>query len=125
MGSLQDVSALRTAKELIDSEDKWTQVWFAADADNQMCSTDEAVRFCAVGALYKAQGISLFAPKTRAITDPLHYLESTTPVVVAEDDRGGEIHVNIPPQAYNDAEGRTHEEIMEWYDKAISMAMPR
>lgn len=138
MGSLKDVYALQQAKAVIENPAHWGKGWLAKDArGHEECTTsDYAQTFCAVGALYRALGISsdvaggrftgaYKAVNSRTFTDPFHYLAATTPVVIMEDDRGGEVAVNIPPTAYNDAEERTHDEVMEWYDRAIAKAIPR
>ena len=93
----------RKARELV--EKGWHQGQFAADRQGRECSAfdDEAACFCAWGALRRSRanlGIRLpFGP----LLEPLQGVIG-----------------DVEPTAWNDAPGRTKEEVLEAFDRAIS-----
>lgn len=98
MDKPEALKILDEAKRLI-IEKGWTQGYYARNAAGEraafMC--DEATSFCVLGAAYRAAG-----------EGPADYIRDAL-VAVAP---AGE------PAVYNDAEGRTKEEILTLLDKA-------
>lgn len=96
---------LKQAKSLIDSPEKWTTEFVARNAQGGCVAetSDEAICFCSVGALYKQAHISglPYIPQ-----DSWKYLRSGTNGVEAP--------------KYNDS--HTHAEVMLAWDKAIALA---
>lgn len=107
------LEALQGARELIATPDKWTQGHIARDKDGEPCDvlSEDAVCFCAIGALYKVVGI-----------EPLYYAgadESKIGVLV-----GAEAlmraAINGLPADYNDRS--THDDVMTMFNSAIVRA---
>jgi hypothetical protein len=116
-----NVSILTTlieARRLIN--DGWSQKTFAQDSKGNMCDwrSKRAERFCSVGALYKATShgreydscadIVLCGVVFQVLAGHIDpgYVESSSCIVT-----------------YNDAKGRTKEEVLDAFDRAIAAQM--
>lgn len=95
---------LRAAKALVDTPEKWLQGRYAADenGDPRCVNELDAVRFCALGAIYKA---AVGAGSDYHLARDAFY------------DVAGEI-----VSEWNDAPARTHAEVMAAFDAAIAKA---
>lgn len=93
------------AKELISTEEKWTQGAYGRQADGTLISfTDpRACRFCTMGALFRASAEDMdgFDGANRALSQAI-----------------GTRSIGIV--AFNDS--HTHAEVMAMFDKAIRIA---
>lgn len=108
------LTALIEARRLINNG--WTRTTFARDAGGHMCDwgADWATSFCSIGAIYRA-------------TDwrSTHNTEVCMRVfeALAENMFPGYGEPSGQVVLYNDARGRTKEEILEAFDKTIAAQM--
>jgi hypothetical protein len=98
---------LQKAREILTPPGAWTQGQFARNADGVGCSEyrDEAVCFCAVGALHRAAW--------RVNSAPEWYYDALRALIAV---------VGHSIGSWNDAEGRTQAEVLAAFDKAIDAA---
>lgn len=98
------LATLRRARKLLSDESRWTQRVHARDARGRTCDprSAAAVCWCAVGALCRAKDIPL------DIANPA--LDVLAAVI------GPGVHV----VDWNDAEGRTHADVLAVFDRAIA-----
>ena len=116
--SKEDTHAvLVAARALLTPPAAWTRVAFARnEAGNSTISGDpSAVCWCAVGAVNRAARTQFGVCGLQAMT-AVDALATALGALVA-DTSGG-------VAAYNDAPERTHEEILELFDKAIDATAP-
>lgn len=105
---------LEKAKSLIDAPEKWTQGAWARGAKGGRVTFyhSEAACFCAQGAIMKAAYY--------------HQVDGPMPSInKAKDALLSAINLNaneISIHEWNDSLYRTHEEVMEAFDKAIALA---
>jgi len=103
----ETVEILRKAKALIDAPEKWSKRFAAANAAGAMVlpTHREARRFCALGAIARAQKADYIL---------------AGPVVTAF--RSGAALGSRPISSWNDAPGTTHADVMAAFDRAIELA---
>lgn len=98
--------ALQKAKELISTPEKWAQGDIAFDSNGEPTSALSicAERWCSLGAIVRVDGgvNYTFGNSRRMLSDALS---------------GNKI------ADWNDATGRTHEEVMDAFDRAIALAI--
>lgn len=103
------VDVLEMAKERLRGH--WCQGDYAMTDDGESCPTKTpGCRVCAHGAV-----ISIDIPDWRHVKSSVYALLDTA----AEQASNG-VHPSAP--SYNDAEGRTEEEVLALFDKAIELA---
>ena len=118
------VKNLQAARDLLAGEGAWFQGWYAGvdgQEDMELNANDpKANCWCALGALQKV-GIpgdgdadpGLFeSPEVQALVAAIN----STGFVLPQESK-----VSLPVAYYNDAEGRTQEEILAVFDKAIAV----
>ena len=113
---MEPYQVLTKARNIIAKPGGWTQGWFARDAKGERTDIegDEAVSFCAMGALYRAHHESKvrnfdLAPSVRflmAVVDKNKHLEG-----------GGVVQ-------FNDS-ANSADEVVAVFDKAIALASER
>ncbi len=91
---------LRKAKGLIDSPEKWIKGWFGRPAAGSQVITC----FCSVGAIRRADDMSF----GRTYCSAIYVMEQVV---------GGDSIA-----LWNDAQERTHPEVMAAFDRAIAIA---
>lgn len=94
---------LIAAKALIDTPEKWTQGWYAKDANGKHISdqSPDATCFCSIGAMWAV------AHEIQFVDDALVFLgRATRPAI----------------PTWNDAPERTHAEVMDAFARAIELA---
>jgi len=112
MGEIMKPSeVLRAARELISVPERWTQGAFARAANGNPigCLTDNATCFCSSGAILRGAP-NCYDHIRAAAFDTLEWAMG----VRQDSDE------NIA--TFNDAEGRTHAEVLERFDRAIARA---
>lgn len=100
---------LINAKNLISDKKHWCKKTEAKDSSGHPVSvySEKAVRWCALGAIKRVYPeFSLFKEGWAAIQLMTKYIPDNYPTITE----------------YNDYPSRTHEQIMKWFDKAISAA---
>jgi hypothetical protein len=104
---MNTVEILKAARDLIADETKWTQGYFAKDAQGKYVSPldVEAACFCAIGAVSRVSGQPSFETDK---SEPARYLWE---VIGVSDQFVFE---------FNDT--HTHPEVIELFDKAIARA---
>jgi hypothetical protein len=106
---MRAVDILKAAKEKIATPDKWTQGAYAKDANGYAVveTSNKAACFCSLGAIYAAN------PRKEGTPNWDAQLAARDLASVV----GKQSIVN-----WNDEEGRTHEEVLAAFDKAIERA---
>jgi hypothetical protein len=105
MDKAQKIAKLKEARELISQEGAWTQGYSARDANGDVanCLSEEATCFCMIGAI--------------ARVDPVGW-----PTLRGALYRGDEALMEHGIAAWNDMSGRTQEEVVAMFDRAIEIA---
>ena len=98
---METIEVLRAARAGWPTTDSWVQYVFAVDAQSRSCPSDheDAVAWCVIGRVTSVGD-------GRAVDDALTALEDALGGVLAD---------------WNDAEGRTVEEVADLFDRAIAM----
>lgn len=112
------LTALIEARRLINNG--WARTSFARNANGHMCDwgSKEAEQFCSVGAIYRATdwgntcNSSVCLEVFKALDQHMMPDGRSYP--------SGHVHVVL---SYNDARGRTKEEVLEAFDKTIAAQM--
>lgn len=103
-GSPQSVAAhLERARILLAQRDVWTQNAYARDVADRIVDSQsaDAVRFCCSGALYTTE-------------HPLHGSVAARAIVSRV--------IGHDLEVWNDAPGRRHKEVIDAFDRAITLA---
>ena len=98
----------------------WAQHWFVYDDKGQKCSiiSDEAASFCGRGALDRI----FYTPTDRGIYSwDLHEAASALLSEIAKEFGSTPAHLD-PYTFWQDKNGRTKEEVLELFDRAIDRA---
>jgi hypothetical protein len=100
------------ARNLLSDEGSWTQGWFAHDAQGkQIDPTDDgACRWCAVGAVRKANKDLGFEPQTYPVVAAEQVLRSVVKGSISE---------------WNDDGERNHSQVLSALDTAIDKVLDR
>ena len=98
---------LTTARALIATPDKWTQGAYRRDAAGEMCKPENAVCWCAVGALADIINSPNLTEddELRIFEEARHAIEKANQITTLE--------------SFNDAPNRTHAEVLAAFDRAI------
>lgn len=117
------VKNLQAARDLLAGEGAWFQGWYAGiggGVDTELDARDpRATCWCSLGALQKV-GV-----EGRGDLDPELFKSPEVQTLSAAINSTGFVapgDVSVPVAYYNDAEGRTQEEILAVFDKAIELA---
>lgn len=103
---MKPLTILKKARKLIEKPERWCQNAYFRNKDEVPCNMDEAVSFCAVGAIRKVTGWS---------GDGCEGQDEAFAAARALDaaTKGGDI------VSYNDRSFRRHAQILAVYDRAI------
>lgn len=103
---LNDLKVLKKAREILSDPARWTKKTYARTDDGTpvLVSDPLAVKFCTVGACYKAAAELGLPPKT---PDALY-------TVINEEPGFGGV------ASFNDQTDRTHADVLGLFDKAIT-----
>jgi hypothetical protein len=102
---LRDALILTTARALIEKPERWTRNAYRRDAKGDLCGQEFAVCWCATGALSQAS-------RQLGVTGDWNSAYDLLAAAV-----GGK-----SVEEWNDARSRTHDQILEGFDKAIALA---
>ena len=115
MANQQLADDLREARKVIERPESWTKGQYAKMASGRKAHSplmQQAVCFCAVGAVCKAVGeVDECLPRSRRLTD---FLREFVPENKRASLRG--------IVAYNDRKSTTHADILNLFDRAIAAA---
>ena len=111
------ITILKTARELISDQSRWTVGSFARTEDGKPCSVANpaAYQFCSSGAVQKA--ISGRELKLKGYSEAMFYLRAGIQELVKD---GVFQNVSSSIMVVNDMFG--HQAVMQMYDRAIEIA---
>lgn len=119
----QTHSALIAARSLLSDPTCWTKDCMARNANGKIVAPQNynAACFCAVGALRSA-GVM---PSDDDEGGPLYLLASVLPAPLRNPADPGRRHPFDVVVSFNDASATTYEQVLEMFDKAISVSAGR
>jgi hypothetical protein len=113
---MSTLDILKRAREILSKPESWIKGAFAADKNGLAvgaCGLD-ACSWCAEGALKEAS-----AQLGNGRYLPISVFQSLEAQIPEEIQNHARKNAKSLIPFYNDAEERTHEEVMAWFDKAI------